>query len=180
MTDQTYVPNPADPEQTQPAGERGMNRRNVADVIAEWRAASVNNDDGELASRINYYIATQVTPGEIQWAKGRAAQPADGAPYEKWMLVFGDHAREPLFFEGTDARRTAKETHRKLCDSWTCELFLSAADLPADGALREIKLKLYSLCNAVIEGDLVPKNGNGEWWIEYATALRALAAQRDK
>ncbi|SRR5229473_1344769 len=37
----------------------GKSTRTVADVIAEWRASGVNNDDGELASRINYFIATE-------------------------------------------------------------------------------------------------------------------------
>ena len=78
----------------------------------------------------------------------RADQPAGERRHEKWMIVFHDPDRQPLFFEGLDARRTAAETHKKLCDSWTCELFLSAADLPivaaqpADGTLRETLLEL--------------------------------------
>jgi hypothetical protein len=35
--------------------------RTIKDVISDWRRGG-GNDDGELESRVNYFIATEVTP----------------------------------------------------------------------------------------------------------------------
>ncbi len=42
--------------------------RTAAEVVYEWEEGKTN-DIGQLISAINYYIATEVTPGEIEWAK---------------------------------------------------------------------------------------------------------------
>jgi hypothetical protein len=63
--------------------------RTVATVIAEWRAYH-SDDDAQLASAINYYIATEVTPGEIQRATQPSTQPSEsGWLIERGGLCFG-------------------------------------------------------------------------------------------
>jgi tellurite resistance protein len=39
-----------------------MNQRTIKDVIADWRASQVSGDYGELESRVNYFIATEIEP----------------------------------------------------------------------------------------------------------------------
>lgn len=54
-----------------------MTNRTIADVITEWRKSPMNNDDGELASRINYYIGTEVILGQLNNATEQV---------EKWLI----------------------------------------------------------------------------------------------
>ena len=37
-------------------------KRTAAEVIAAWREGKLNNDDGELASAINYWVWTEWMP----------------------------------------------------------------------------------------------------------------------
>lgn len=65
------------------------------------------------------------------------------------MIVFDDPDHEPLFFEGPGAEEAARANHKRLCDMWTCELFLSAADIktPLTGMLRVFEREIIDLNN---------------------------------
>lgn len=113
-------------------------------LVAKWRKQGEKYRQigmGDFAQEAGSYVDEL----SILIAELSRTQLAGERLHEKWMIVFHDPDRPPLFFEGLDARRTAAETHKKLCDSWTCELFLSAADLPnvvaqpADGQVEAFK-----------------------------------------
>jgi hypothetical protein len=116
--------------------------RTIATVIAEWRAYH-SDDDAQLASAINYYIATEVTPGEIQ----RATQPshASGEP-----LPCG-HAKRFWF----DVGESVSESGIKLPQTWICVLceltkqFQRGQQAMAEKAAQQVRSTIQELCSQV-------------------------------
>jgi hypothetical protein len=72
-------------------------KRTAAQVIAAWRAGNLNNDDGELASAINYWVWTDILPDLDRQnqavreliAKWRAIPNAETQTQKVWQYLHG-------------------------------------------------------------------------------------------